>query len=178
LTTSWQRFSATGTISSSATQIQIYFFSQPTGTAGAADYFDITGVQLEVGNVATAFQTATGTIQGELAACQRYYSRLTSGVAYGVFPATGSAGSTTQVNFAAILPVRMRVRPTSIDYSGLMASDTVSAFSISNLTIVTSESTTDAGRLAATVSGVTQYRPYILYSDNNTAAYLGFSAEL
>jgi hypothetical protein len=40
------------------------------GTLNATWYS--TGVQVEIGNVATAFQTATGTIQGELAACQRY----------------------------------------------------------------------------------------------------------
>jgi hypothetical protein len=34
-----------------------------------------TGIQLELGNVPTAFSRAGGTIQGELAACQRYYWR-------------------------------------------------------------------------------------------------------
>jgi hypothetical protein len=107
LTTSWQRFTVTGTISSSATQIQVFFFCSPTGTAGAADYFDITGVQLEQGSVATSFQTATGTIQGELAACQRYFQTFpsdgtTSGAAIGQFY------STTTARLFRQLPVTMR----------------------------------------------------------------------
>ena len=78
LTTSWQRFTATGTVSSSATEVGIEAYYTPTGTAGANDYFEITGVQLEAGSVATPFTTATGTLSGELAACQRYYQALSA----------------------------------------------------------------------------------------------------
>jgi hypothetical protein len=91
LTTSWQRFTATVAVGSSATQLGIWFQYTATGTAGANDYFEITGIQLEVGSVATAFRRAGGTIQGELAACQRYYQtgsfdvRLNSSVASGAF---------------------------------------------------------------------------------------------
>jgi hypothetical protein len=76
LTSSWQRFSATATAGSSVTQIVLTFTSTNfSGTAGAADYYDIAGVQLELGSVATAFSRAGGTLQGELAACQRYYEQ-------------------------------------------------------------------------------------------------------
>ena len=73
LTTSWQRFTATGTLPTTTTEIGTYFSFSPTGTAGAADYFEVTGLQLEVGSVATPFNRQNGTIQGELAACLRYY---------------------------------------------------------------------------------------------------------
>jgi hypothetical protein len=123
LTTSWQRFTATGTISSSATQIQVFFFCSPTGTAGAADYFDITGVQLEAGSVATAFQTATGTLQGELAACQRYYTKTYN---LATSPATvtnvgklvcGASSTSMDYQWAPQFPVPMRTTPTITLYS-------------------------------------------------------------
>jgi hypothetical protein len=74
LTTTWQRFTTTAqTISSSATELAFQFGFFPTGTAGTNDYYEVTGVQLEVGSVATPFDTYATTVQGELAACQRYY---------------------------------------------------------------------------------------------------------
>jgi hypothetical protein len=77
LTTTWQRFSITGTLPTSTTEITPKFLYTPTGTAGTNDFFEVTGVQLEAGNQATPFSRASGTIQGELAACQRYYWRDT-----------------------------------------------------------------------------------------------------
>jgi len=75
LTTSWVRYSYTGNVASTATQLGLEFALTPVGTAGADDYIYITGVQIEVGSVATQFSRAGATIQGELAACQRYYEK-------------------------------------------------------------------------------------------------------
>lgn len=75
LTTTWQRFTYTATVGATATQLGVQWNFTPTGTAGANDYYEVTGVQLELGSVATPFSRAGGTIQGELAACQRYYEK-------------------------------------------------------------------------------------------------------
>ncbi len=71
LTTSDQQFTVGPfTVPSNATQFGFSVGVAPTGTAGAADYFDITGVQLEVGSVATPFEQIT--YQQNLRRCLRY----------------------------------------------------------------------------------------------------------
>jgi hypothetical protein len=111
LTTTWQRFSMTGTIPATATEMAINLFYAPTGTAGAADFYEVTGVQLEVGSVATPFHTLGGTIQGELAACQRY---LPSIQASSSDFATGQAYAATNTLMVIPFPVTARVAPTGI----------------------------------------------------------------
>ena len=72
LTTSWQRFShTTSAVSNSANSMIIEFRNTPVGTAGANDYYEVTGVQLEIGSSMTAFEHRRYT--DELARCQRYF---------------------------------------------------------------------------------------------------------
>jgi hypothetical protein len=78
-TTSFATYTLTATIpSSGVNSIMVNFAWDVTGTAGADDWLEFSAVQLEVGSVATAFSRAGGTLQGELAACQRYYWRRTT----------------------------------------------------------------------------------------------------
>ena len=71
LTTSWQTFTVTLAAPSNALEYQLLFYWANTGTAGANDWVEITGVQLEKGSTATSFDYRPyGT---ELALCQRYY---------------------------------------------------------------------------------------------------------
>ena len=117
LTTSWQRFTQTTTISSAKTQIGIAFTYTPVGTAGADDSYQITGVQIETASTATSFSRQTGSIQGELAACQRYYYLAASGgVNLTVCPA--HSYTSTQMNATVTFPVTMRIAPTCISSSG------------------------------------------------------------
>jgi hypothetical protein len=178
LTTTWQRFTYSGTVGASATQVGALFTFTPVGTAGANDHFEITGVQIEQGSTATAFQTATGSIQGELAACQRYYWRATAVQNYSPFG--WAIGNSAGLGDAEIVfPVFMRVAPTSVDYSTLVCYDGTNLIAVSSLTLTGSGIGVNVGRLALTMaSGLTSFRMYQLAANNSTSAYVGFSAEL
>jgi hypothetical protein len=183
LTTTWQRFSYSGTLASTATQIALYFSVNPTGTAGATDYFDITGVQIDLGSVALPFRTYAGTLQGELAACQRYYFRInpnaTSNAANFGF---GQSWTTQYCYHTTWFPVQMRTVPTAIDYPTLSTYinlfDGTNSITPTALTLESNLSTPSAGTIYSTNTGLTQWRSYILKGATNTGAYLGFSAEL
>jgi hypothetical protein len=179
LTTTWQRFTYTGTVASTATELSIYAGNfVGVGTAGAADFYEITGVQLDIGSVALPFRTYAGTLQGELSAAQRYYMRLSSAGAsanYGL----GYAYNTTSVANQLRNPVTMRITPTTLDYSNIELTIVgVSNHAITGLAIDAGTSGPDYVTLLATgASGLTANRPYSL---KNTAAtgFIGLSAEL
>jgi hypothetical protein len=119
LTTTWQRFTFTGSIGATATELALSTQANTTGTAGANDYFEITGVQLEVAGSASAYSPNTSTYQAELAACQRYCQLVASSPSAGSVPfATGFGVTTSTVRGVLSLPVVMRVAPTVTASSG------------------------------------------------------------
>ena len=197
ISTSWARYSITATIPSisgktigttaNTSYLDFIFwvsggstYNANTGSIGIqSNTFDFWGLQVEQGSTATAFQTATGTIQGELAACQRYYVRFLGNAAYaqvsGVFPAS----STTLAYPGTPLPSTMRVAPTVLDYGSISISDGTNRTALSSLTIGGSSTAYFAQAAVVVASGLTQYRPYYLQENaGGTSAYLGFSAEL
>jgi hypothetical protein len=194
ISTSWARYSFTvavpsvsgktfGTVNDSSFFVNIWL------TAGSAlatrtssigiqnNTFQIWGVQAEAGSVATAFQTATGTIQGELAACQRYYQRFSASDNYTIFSSSGTATGATVGIGVFTLKQTMRVAPTSVEGANIAWWDTVNA-----LNTVTLFSLYNSGRdvagISTTSSGLTAFRPYLLIADNNSSAYIAFSSEL
>jgi len=87
-------------------------FNSRTGSLGIQNNtFSIWGVQVEAGSVATAFQTATGTLQGELAACQRYLPSIQASTCE---VAAGQCYSTTKALYPVPFQVTARVAPTGI----------------------------------------------------------------
>ena len=187
LTTSWARYSTTINVPSisgktvgTSSYLQVYPMYYSSGTL-ASNVIDIWGVQVEAGSTATAFQTATGTIQGELAACQRYYFR--SGASNGAttsaynLHAQGYEESATSASICFKLPVTMRVAPTAIEYANVDIYDST-ARSLSALTINGSYNNTNSPELVATGTGMAQYRPCFLLNWNNTGGYVALTAEL
>ena len=182
LTTTWQRFSFTGTIPTNATEMAAVTNSAPTGTAGANDYYEITGFQIDIGSVALPFRTNGGTIQGELAACQRYYFRTSPASAQRFFGSGFNQGTVT-ATASVVFPVEMRTRPTALEQSGT-ASDYAIAHGFGVETAMNAVPTfgTYTTNRAATIngtvaSGLTAGQGSFIIS-NGSNAYLGWSAEL
>jgi hypothetical protein len=179
LTTSWQRFSFTVAVPSISGKtvgtnsfLELRIFMPATSSTT-----DIWGVQMEAGSTATAFQTATGTIQGELAACQRYYFRQNASGVYSMF-ANGFGKNTTNSDFYIQFPVRMRTAPTAVGVGGTLAIFDGGSFFNVTLTINSGTESVNGTGLAGAGTGFTANRPYILIANNNGATYLDFSAEL
>ena len=166
LTSTWQRFQYTATVGTTATELAVWFAAVPTGTAGAADYFEITGVQLELGSVATTFKRAKGgTLAGELAACQRYYQRVGDSL-YGII--RGGTGDSADTDYSSYTNLTtMRSAPTGTKVG------TWATFNTNQPTV--QAATTKTFSLACGITSATSVQ-YYFHSD--TSNYIELSAEL
>ena len=138
------------------------------GTNGATFY--ITGVQLEVGSVATPFERRP--YGAELQLCQRYFQKIDGMI--------GSAGTSTQVYVSLNYPIEMRANPT-LSVSGAME---VSDIGAANYTQSSAHVAINGGTQLTTrgviaffnnFSGMTTYRPMLFLGHVNR---LLLSAEL
>ncbi len=129
---------------------------------------DIWGVQLESGSVATPFTTASGSIGGELALCQRYYYRMTAAAA------VAYAASTTIVDTIFATPT-MRQGVTSIDFSGYVIYPIAAGGSYSTGTTVAIGTYPNFTKIRYT-HGSAVFTLGALCE--GTATYLGLNAEL
>jgi hypothetical protein len=187
LTTTWQRFTGTATLPATTTQIGVGFSFTPTGTAGANDYFEVTGVQVDLGTytatTAPTFRRNGATIQGELAACQRYYYRNTAGLAYAIF-STGFCTGTTAASFGIQFPVTMRIAPASVDTTGTAANYAIlntagSIVACSAVPAYDSNTSSNVGILVGAVTaGLVAGSGTQLRANNSVTSYIGWSAEL
>ena len=145
------------------------------GTNGATFY--ITGVQLEKGSTATSFDYRPyGT---ELRLCQRYYYRFFPASANGMF-GSGYTYDTATAIFYQKFPVNMRAAPSALEQSGTAShyriyavNSTVTCTSVP----VFNTADFDGATTQFIATGLTAGQGTIGRS-SNTAAYLGWSAEL
>jgi hypothetical protein len=133
--TAWTRYSATVTMPSitgktlgtspntSFSSLSLWFSAGSdenfrTDSLGIqSNTFDIWGVQVETGTVATPFRLNANSLQGELAACQRYYYRITADVLNSRF-GNGHNLITTVGSILTFFPVTMRIPPTALEQTG------------------------------------------------------------
>jgi hypothetical protein len=153
------------------------FVGQTNLAAAINNYWQITGVQFEVGSVATPFEFED--ISTTLDKCQRYYCRVQGG-----YLGAGMAFSTTGNIINVKLPTTMRVAPTAIETTGTSA----------NYAQVTSNTGTQACNTGPSFGGAAGADTVAVSSGSASAglvqgnatfilsviaqAYLGFSAEL
>jgi hypothetical protein len=182
LTSSWQRFTVTtsSVIADDITQIGLQGTRTSVGTAGANDYLEITGIQLEISDVATEFEHRS--YGEELALCQRYYHKVGGSLSYSaLLTGASSMGSTEIVGFV-YHPVEMRVNPSfSLDNIPNMEfrKDNDTSFTLQAYTPSNTSSTTKAAQVwfgnQSTVG--TGYSGFIRVKNGVTAS-ISFDAEL
>jgi len=164
ITTSWARYSFTTTLAGTITELTPNFYWTPVGTAGTNDYFEITGVQLELGSVATPFSRAGGTLQGELALCQRYYQSRSV-----MYKSTSSGGFSTNAYDSGIFPTQMRATPTLVFTSDTGTSGAANLYVSGSATASTAISITAAvdgfrGNFSNASWGTTANGAFLAYS--------------
>ena len=196
LSTSWARYSVTvavpsisgktigTTANTSYCRIVLWLsagsnYNARTGSLGIQNStIQLWGMQLEAGSTATPFQTATGTIQGELAACQRYYYVLADGTTQSF--GTCAYFTATDVLGTIFHPVTMRTSPTFAAAAGSFyevvrngAADALSGLQANFLNTRNANIFADTGNGASGTAGHGgQYRT------SSASANIAFSAEL
>jgi hypothetical protein len=182
LTTSWKRFTITtsAAVANTVTQMGINFQFVPVGTAGAADYYDITGVQLETGTAPSEFEYRE--FGDELRRCQRYLYAVT-GSASTLYPEINGFGlstSTTNTEFNVFLPVAMRATPSgNIVWTTLRIYDGSVGSVVSSIVFNANFNNNQTATFTITHGAtVTAFRPVRLQGNNSATSTFQVSAEL
>ena len=146
--------------------------------AATNNYWQVTGVQLETGSVATAFEFKS--FGEDLAECQRYYYRATAPSLNSVL-GVGWTVNTIAFRAVTIFPTTMRAAPTAVEVTG-----TAGDYEVAHASAVTTCNAVPTFVQASATVGNTNFNVASGLTIGNggvgrstgTAAYLGWSAEL
>jgi hypothetical protein len=181
LTTSWARYTATisvPSISGKTIGTNSSLVVRVIRTIDAlAHTVDIWGVQLEAGSVANPFRRNANSIQGELAACQRYYVEFgTANDGFKNFALVAAESSTTAYGYL-YPPVRLRSAPAA-SASGTFVYNDIGTNRSITLTVIAQTAQTDVVMLVATGTGFTGGRAGRIFSFADFAAKIILNSEL
>ena len=144
--------------------------------------FFLTGVQMEVGPVATEFEQED--ISTTLTKCQRYFQKQIGG-AGSVFERFGSGFSNTSTNFNSIIPMQTAMRATpALGHNGTMAhyhiyhTNTTTALTGLSIDAGADGPNKQVGVNATVSSGLTEGAAGMLNGNNNGTAFISLDAEL
>jgi hypothetical protein len=149
-----------------------------TVSISSGEYFEITGVQLELGKVATPFEHRS--YGEELALCQRYYHQ--TGYRQYQRHGSGFAFSTTGASIVVNLPTTMRSIPALITSGASTLGLNYSSDTLNGLSSISVNTNGSSERLVTltpiVAAGLTTGQAVLLINNNNSNAYIAFDAEL
>jgi hypothetical protein len=170
LTTSWQLFQYTFTCPTNTNEASVrWYWNHTGGAAGADDYWDLTGVQLEEGSAPTYFESYDPAV--ELLRCQTRFCKsfpidttpvVNLNSAERMYRMTAPvAGAVVTRGTQMVFPIRMRAIPTLTVYNPLAANN---------------QAHDSSGALACTAtSAVTQQQGFLIVTTGNAATAAGNS---
>jgi hypothetical protein len=194
ISTSWARYSLTynvpsitgktlGTNNNSYLGVELWVSAGSTFSARASNIglqnntIDIWGVQVEAGSATNPFRRNANSIQGELAACQRYYYRFNSSDQVFTRFGQGVSSQSTAASIVIHNPVTMRVAPTSLEFSSLALFD--GQVLSPSITAMTFDATSRfICTVAVATTGLTVPRIQQLVSNNTLTGFIGINAEI
>lgn len=142
------------------------------------NYWQITGVQLETGSVATPFEFKS--FGQELNECLRYYQKITTDEVFGILGVTGTAFNTTTIRAGYNVPVVLRSTPSSVEINQLawIPSWGGGVTAISSASLVSGGQSRWFPLINFVTTGVTGNAWYMIVANNSTASFIAVSAEL
>jgi hypothetical protein len=145
--------------------------------AATNNYWQVTGVQLEVGTAATPFEFKR--FAQELRECQRYYYSMLFGNSGGDRSfGSGFTISTSNARIHMNFPVSMRVAPTLVATATNFSLGYNTFGNVTLGTVSIQEATNNSANIiAGGMSGLTANQPTLVYRPGTTAEF-SFSAEL
>ena len=169
------QWTTSGTFAANSTSGSVQWIATNSAT------FYLTGVQLEVGSVATEFEHRS--FGEELALCQRYFIRYPSlsDAATTMYYTLGMIHSSSVAYFTLTLPVPMRTQP-DLSISGTDDFSSVDSGTIRALTNLTLLGDAFIDNKAVALQGAGTFpnedRPSILRGDGTSGGNFAFDAEL